>query len=43
MGRGQNPDKWAAAWSKESQLPASTTKPAVRARLADVEPVTERR
>jgi sulfonate transport system substrate-binding protein len=34
-----NPDKWAAAWSKESQLPESTTKPAVRAVTADVKPV----
>jgi sulfonate transport system substrate-binding protein len=36
----QNPDKWAAAWSKESGLPLATTKVAVRARLADVVPVT---
>jgi len=34
-----NPDKWAAAWSKESQLPESTTKPAVRGVIADVKPV----
>jgi sulfonate transport system substrate-binding protein len=34
-----NPDKWAAAWSQESQLPESTTKPAVRGVIADVKPV----
>ena len=37
----ENPDKWAAAWSKESGLPLATTKVAVRARLADIQPVTE--
>jgi sulfonate transport system substrate-binding protein len=36
----RNPDKWAAAWSEESGLPLATTKVAVRARLADIEPVT---
>jgi sulfonate transport system substrate-binding protein len=35
----KNPDEWAAAWSKESQLPESTTRPAVRAVTADVWPV----
>jgi sulfonate transport system substrate-binding protein len=35
-----HPDDWAAAWSKESQLPESTTKPAVRAVTADVRPVS---
>jgi sulfonate transport system substrate-binding protein len=35
----KHPDEWAAAWSKESQLPESTTRPAVRAVTADVRPV----
>ena len=34
-----HPDAWASAWSKESQLPESTTRPAVRAVTADVRPV----
>lgn len=33
-------NQWAAAWSKESQLPESTTRPAVRAVVSDVGPVT---
>lgn len=36
----ENPDKWAAAWSEESGLPLATTKVAVRARLADIQPVS---
>jgi sulfonate transport system substrate-binding protein len=38
---GRHPDAWAAAWSKESQLPESTTRPAVKAVAADIEPVTD--
>jgi sulfonate transport system substrate-binding protein len=38
---GKHPDAWAAAWSKESQLPESTTRPAVKAVAADIEPVTD--
>jgi sulfonate transport system substrate-binding protein len=37
----KHPDQWAAAWSKESQLPESTTGPAVRAVAADIEPVSK--
>jgi sulfonate transport system substrate-binding protein len=37
----RHPDEWAAAWSKESQLPGTTTKPAVHEVLADLEPVTD--
>lgn len=36
-----HPDEWAAAWSKESQLPETTTRPAVKAVAADIEPVTD--
>jgi sulfonate transport system substrate-binding protein len=36
-----HPDEWAAAWSKESQLPETTTRPAVRAVAADIKPVTD--
>ena len=36
-----NPDKWAEAWSEESELPVEITKVAVRQRLADIVPVTD--
>jgi sulfonate transport system substrate-binding protein len=37
----ENPDKWAAAWSKESKLPLAVTKVAVRERLADIIPIDD--
>lgn len=38
---GENPDKWAKAWSADTKLPASVTEKAARVKASDIVPIDD--